>query len=48
MVFEHTTFAAMGPGDLRLVLYTPLAEAQTIAKLDRLLRGADTAKRAAA
>jgi transcriptional regulator with XRE-family HTH domain len=48
MVFEHTTFAAMGPGDLRLVLYTPLAEAQTIEKLDRLLRGADTAKRAAA
>jgi transcriptional regulator with XRE-family HTH domain len=38
MVFEYTSFAAIGQGDLKLVVYTPLAEAQTIEKLDRLLR----------
>lgn len=38
MIFEYTSFAAIGQGDVRLVVYTPLAEAQTIEKLDRLLR----------
>lgn len=35
MVFEYTAFAANE--DLKLVVYTPLEEAQTIAKLDKLL-----------
>ena len=40
MIFEYTSFAAIGQGDLRLVVYTPLAEAQTIEKLNSLLRQA--------
>ena len=48
MVFEHTNFAAIGQGDLRLVVYTPLEEAQTIEKMERLLREADGRARSAA
>jgi transcriptional regulator with XRE-family HTH domain len=39
MLFEHTSFAVTDSADMRLVVYTPLAEAQTDAKLAALLRG---------
>ncbi|WP_370881923.1 helix-turn-helix transcriptional regulator [Labrys wisconsinensis] len=40
MLFEYTSFAAVGGTDMKLVVYTPLAEAGTVAKLDALLQRA--------
>ena len=37
MAFEHTSFAIDDGSDMRLVVYTPLLQEDTIAKLDRLL-----------
>jgi transcriptional regulator with XRE-family HTH domain len=39
MVFEHTSFAVTGQPDMKLVVYTPLEEADSIAKLAALLAG---------
>jgi hypothetical protein len=38
MVFEHAVFNPSEAPDQRLVLYTPLPEEDTAAKLARLLR----------
>ncbi len=38
MVFEVSSFAVLDQGDMKLVVYTPLAEDRTIEKLDELLR----------
>jgi len=40
MLFEHTTFAVTEHTDMKLVVYTPLGEADSIAKLEVLLAGA--------
>jgi transcriptional regulator with XRE-family HTH domain len=37
MVFEYTSFAVTDHSDMKLVVYTPLEEAQTIKKLEALL-----------
>ena len=37
MAFEHTCFAIGDGSGMRLVVYTPLLQEDTIAKLDRLL-----------
>jgi len=39
MAFEYTSFAVIGDGDMKLVVYTPLAEDGTQEKLKRLLSG---------
>jgi transcriptional regulator with XRE-family HTH domain len=39
LVFEHAVFRPEGEGDQRLVLYSPLPEHDTAAKLQTLLRG---------
>lgn len=38
MVFEFSSFAVLDQGDMKLAVYTPLAEDQTAAKLENLLR----------
>ena len=38
MTFEYTSFAAAGPADVKLVVYTPLEDDQTVQKLEALLR----------
>jgi transcriptional regulator with XRE-family HTH domain len=45
MTFEYTSFAVMGHADLKLIVYTPLAEDQTAEKLDVLLAGPATGKK---
>ncbi|WP_342363357.1 helix-turn-helix transcriptional regulator [Terrarubrum flagellatum] len=47
MAFEHTRFSIEDGSDMRLVVYTPLAAENTIAKLDALINPARPAKRAA-
>jgi hypothetical protein len=42
MVFDHMSFAVTDSADIKLVVYTPLAETSTQAKLDRLLRDEGT------
>jgi transcriptional regulator with XRE-family HTH domain len=37
MVFEHTSFAVTDHPDMKLVVYTPLEEAQSVGKLEALL-----------
>jgi transcriptional regulator with XRE-family HTH domain len=37
MVFEHTSFAVTDHPDMKLVVYTPLEEAQSVKKLEALL-----------
>jgi transcriptional regulator with XRE-family HTH domain len=39
MVFEVTNFAVVEPGALKLMVYTPVEEHETAARLDRLLAG---------
>jgi transcriptional regulator with XRE-family HTH domain len=39
MVFEYTSFAVTDHPDMKLVVYTPLEEAQSVEKLEALLRG---------
>lgn len=39
MVFEYSSFNVTGQADLKLIVYTPLAEARTVEKLEALLRG---------
>lgn len=38
MVFEYSSFNVTGQPDLKLIVYTPLAEAQTVDKLEELLQ----------
>lgn len=38
MLFEYTSLAVSGAADLKLIVYTPLDEAQSAEKLERLLR----------
>jgi transcriptional regulator with XRE-family HTH domain len=38
MVFEHTSFAVTDHPDMKLVVFTPLEEAQSVQKLEALLR----------
>ncbi|VFR57274.1 Putative DNA-binding protein in cluster with Type I restriction-modification system [plant metagenome] len=38
MVFEYTRLAVLDNSDLKLVIYTPMREENTAAKLDRLLQ----------
>jgi transcriptional regulator with XRE-family HTH domain len=44
MVFEHTTLALSDQSDMKLVVYTPLAEARTGEKLRRLLSSAQASR----
>jgi len=37
MVFEYTSFAVTDHPDMKLVVYTPLEEAQSVRKLETLL-----------
>jgi len=39
MTFETVSLALQDPSDMKLIVYTPLEEDDTIAKLDALLRG---------
>lgn len=39
MVFEHSSYGVGDPPDMKLVVFTPLADEGTSRKLDRLLRG---------
>jgi hypothetical protein len=39
MVFEYTSFAVTDHPDMKLVVYTPLEEAQSVRKLETLLHG---------
>ena len=39
MTFEYTSFAIVGGGDMKLVVYTPLANDGTLPKLEKLLSG---------
>lgn len=39
MVFEHSSYGVDDPPDVKLVVFTPLADEGTSRKLDRLLRG---------
>jgi hypothetical protein len=45
MVFEYTSFAVSDHSDMKLVVYTPLEEAQTVEKLEALLREAKPSER---
>ncbi|MBV8650379.1 MAG: transcriptional regulator, partial [Alphaproteobacteria bacterium] len=42
MAFEYTSFAVADQPDMKLVVYTPLEEDGTVAKLEALLRGSRT------
>jgi len=37
MVFEYTTLGVSDQANMKMVVYTPLTEANTVAKLKRLL-----------
>ncbi len=48
MAFEHMSLAIDDDSDMRLIVYTPLALENTVAKLERLLNAAPGRKRSAA
>jgi transcriptional regulator with XRE-family HTH domain len=47
MAFEHMSFAVDDGSDMKLIVYTPLVQENTIAKLDRLLNDQKTEPRVA-
>jgi hypothetical protein len=44
MVFEYSSFALTDRPDMKLIVYTPLEEEGTVAKLDGLLRAATSSE----
>jgi len=39
MLFEYSSLGVGDPPDMKLIVFTPLEEEDTVRKLDRLLRG---------